>query len=534
MFVVDRFFKMYLNVDGQKPHAFTGKFPSLEDYEVKRPSIFLPFDSKSTFSQSNATPHECIQYDNQTRDFVIQQCPVQHSIQTTCFAVWHGQGRELFMGCWDDPVRHCPRCDDKRAGRGPHVYFCCCAGNRCNAGLGFDQVKQYIAQEQQTISTRPHLTNNSNDTSTDNSTVPITRVALQEISFYFLLFPAALFVVILVLFAFKRLKKQTFAHLNNRKSVDLNVQIKKLEKVFTSEISTVWKGHYQTPNSCRQVAIKVTNSRDMWENEKKVYTVLQFQHKNILKFIRAEKRSSIEYWLITEYHQRSSLRDHLEAHTLSYHQMLKVSLDIAQGLVYLHSPVDPLNGSKPIVAHRDLKSRNVLLKCDLSACIADFGMSLLLRPNQPITARLSQVGTPNYMAPEYLNRSIEFSVNALLQIDIYACAMVFWEMTTRCSSLGRPVERYMTPFERELGKNADLDKLREYVTEGRNRPQFPAECDRHQGLNKFCRLIRDCWGHDAYARFPAACLEDRLLTLRQVFQNHLKTLNCYYFNFNSL
>jgi len=35
-------------------------------------------------------------------------------------------------------------------------------------------------------------------------------------------------------------------------------------------------------------------------------------------------------------------------------------------------------GDKPIVAHRDFKSRNVLLRDDFTVCIADFGLALVL------------------------------------------------------------------------------------------------------------------------------------------------------------
>ena len=35
-----------------------------------------------------------------------------------------------------------------------------------------------------------------------------------------------------------------------------------------------------------------------------------------------------------------------------------------------------LHGAKPSIAHRDFKSKNVLVKSDMTACIADFGLAM--------------------------------------------------------------------------------------------------------------------------------------------------------------
>lgn len=55
---------------------------------------------------------------------------------------------------------------------------------------------------------------------------------------------------------------------------------------------------------------------------------------------------------------------------------------VRRGLNYLHEeiPSEKPEYYKPAIAHRDLKSSNVLLKTDLSACIADFGLALAFKP----------------------------------------------------------------------------------------------------------------------------------------------------------
>lgn len=53
--------------------------------------------------------------------------------------------------------------------------------------------------------------------------------------------------------------------------------------------------------------------------------------------------------------------------------------------MHLHEeiPANKADGYKPAVAHRDFKSKNVLLKADMSACIADFGLALVFHPGKP-------------------------------------------------------------------------------------------------------------------------------------------------------
>jgi len=66
---------------------------------------------------------------------------------------------------------------------------------------------------------------------------------------------------------------------------------------------------------------------------------------------------------------------------------------IAHGLAYLHSELPGVNNQcrnyffwifkikffvidKPGIAHRDIKSRNILIKNDWTCCIADLGMAI--------------------------------------------------------------------------------------------------------------------------------------------------------------
>lgn len=126
--------------------------------------------------------------------------------------------------------------------------------------------------------------------------------------------------------------------------------------------------------------------------------------------------------------------------------------------MHLHEeiPANKADGYKPAVAHRDFKSKNVLLKADMSACIADFGLALIFHPGKPcgdthgqvyishmytfiITCKVQyifchlKVGTRRYMAPEVLEGAINFTRDSFLRIDMYACGLVLWELASRCT-----------------------------------------------------------------------------------------------------
>ncbi|KAF1742633.1 hypothetical protein MXB_1985 [Myxobolus squamalis] len=82
--------------------------------------------------------------------------------------------------------------------------------------------------------------------------------------------------------------------------------------------------------------------------------------------------------------------------------------NIASGLHYLHCIFDPR--IKPRIAHRDLKSSNILIGADLQCCIGDLGLAIcdIGWSNASLTSCLTrksniQVGTKRYMAPELLS-----------------------------------------------------------------------------------------------------------------------------------
>jgi activin receptor type-2B len=171
---------------------------------------------------------------------------------------------------------------------------------------------------------------------------------------------------------------------------------------------TVWKGKMKTD----EVAVKVFPMQDKnsWITEQEIYKLPRMNHPNILHFIGAEKHpfpdARAEFWLITEYQAHGSLCDYLKSHTVTWQELCKIAESMSRGLMHLHEEIPGTRTEelKPAIAHRDFKSKNVLLKSDLTACVADFGLALVFNPGTPCGDVHGQVGTRRYMAPEILGK----------------------------------------------------------------------------------------------------------------------------------
>ena len=80
--------------------------------------------------------------------------------------------------------------------------------------------------------------------------------------------------------------------------------------------------------------------------------------------------------LITEFHEFGSLYDYLRSVTVINHgNTVKMAYSIASGLCHLHTEIFGTKG-KPAIAHRDMKSKNILVKKNGECCIADFGLAV--------------------------------------------------------------------------------------------------------------------------------------------------------------
>ncbi|CAL9152926.1 unnamed protein product [Musa hybrid cultivar] len=111
------------------------------------------------------------------------------------------------------------------------------------------------------------------------------------------------------------------------------------------------------------------------------------------------------------------------AKALNWGQRLRIALDTAQGLEYMHK------GFWPPIIHRDIKTSNILLSEELEARIADFGLSKSFHSDdQTHVSTKMVVGTPGYIDPEYHQTS-----QLTDKSDVYSFGIVLLELIT-----GRP------------------------------------------------------------------------------------------------
>ncbi|KAG5450143.1 Activin receptor type-2B [Clonorchis sinensis] len=316
--------------------------------------------------------------------------------------------------------------------------------------------------------------------------------------------------------------------------------VTKLELKSQGCFGQVWHGQFEEPphgssemGRCTDVAVKVFRAaqKDSWITELGLFRVPGLSHPNILKFIGADQTMNncldppeVEYWLVTEYHQLGSLYDYLKTHTIHWKELLQIAVGVARGLSHLHSEITSVGGNtvlmeptKPSIAHRDLNSRNVLLKSDMSACIADFGLAIRFEPGHFPSDAHPQLGTRRYMAPEVLDGAIQFSRDAYLRIDVYAMGLVFWELMSRCyGSLEAPIEvadAYRAPFELELGPAPTIEELQRFVAQEKQRPKFNPNWSHSLLMCTLWETTEECWDQDAEARLSAGCVAERLATL---------------------
>lgn len=204
-------------------------------------------------------------------------------------------------------------------------------------------------------------------------------------------------------------------------------------KIGAGSFGVVYKGKL---TDGREVAVKRgetgPKAKRFQEKESAFESELAFMsrlhHKHLVKLVGFCEEND-ERLLVYEFMKNGALYDHLHDRNNvekscsvlnSWKLRIKIALDAARGIEYLHSYAVP-----PII-HRDIKSSNILIDADWTGRVADFGLSLMGPEGSCDYSRpVKAAGTVGYIDPEY------YGLNILTaKSDVYGLGVVLLELLT--------------------------------------------------------------------------------------------------------
>nr|GLL28399.1 serine/threonine-protein kinase STY46-like isoform X2 [Ipomoea trifida] len=246
---------------------------------------------------------------------------------------------------------------------------------------------------------------------------------------------------------------------------EIDPQLLKFEyKIASGSYGDLYKGTYCS----QEVAIKIlksdrVNTELHKEFAQEVYIMRKVRHKNVVQFIGACTKPQ-NLCIVTEYMSGGSVYDYLHKQKGSFKlpDLLKVGIDVAKGMNYLH---------QNNIIHRDLKAANLLMDENEVVKVADFGVARVKAQSGIMTA---ETGTYRWMAPEVIEHK-PYDQRA----DVFSFGIVLWELLT-----GKLPYEYLTPLQAAIG-----------VVQKGLRPTLPK-----QTHPKLAELLEKCWQHDPTCR----------------------------------
>lgn len=221
------------------------------------------------------------------------------------------------------------------------------------------------------------------------------------------------------------------------------------------------------------------------------------KHPNIIRFLGTCLVDGPDSFVVLEYAENGSLKDWIHGGLaiksqfitstnwfLTWKQRVKICLDVATALYYMH------NTTNPGYVHRNIRSRNIFLDKDLNAKVGNFAM--------PYYEDQELGNNRGYLAPEYVRKGVVST-----SIDVFAYGVVLLEVLS-----GKPaMDRNLVKLCDEIKQVLKSGELREWIDSALG------EKYSFDGAVVMAKLARSCVEEDPFSRPGAGEIVEKLLRL---------------------
>ncbi|KAL3636678.1 hypothetical protein CASFOL_018977 [Castilleja foliolosa] len=210
----------------------------------------------------------------------------------------------------------------------------------------------------------------------------------------------------------------------------------------------------------KNLAIKRVKSDLISKVDHQVFDERSQRHINMIRLLGTCQTDGPDSFVVFEYAKNGSLKDWIhgglaiKSHFiescscfLTWDQRLRICLDVATALQYMHHVMNPS------YVHRNIKSRNIFLDEDFSAKVGNLGLARCIKEpeideKEESSFSQGQIWNKGYLAPEYLAQG-----TISPSIDVFAYGVVLLEVLS-----GKP------PVRRdEEGKSGIFVKLSDEI-----------------------------------------------------------------------
>jgi serine/threonine protein kinase len=183
---------------------------------------------------------------------------------------------------------------------------------------------------------------------------------------------------------------------------------------YMSDVYHAYDQHLQCDVAIKLVCHDQTESRLRLQSE--IQTLSSLSHDHILPILD-HGEYSLYHYLVMPYCKQGTLLNRISKEILTEEEAGKILIQITSALQFAHG-----RG----IIHRDIKPSNILFADDTECYVylADFGLAKAMDAGSDITQTGFLIGTPEYMAPELMDKPESMSN------DLYSLGILLYHMLT--------------------------------------------------------------------------------------------------------